>query len=95
MLVRAKIIDVETRTHKDKLVADVTLKFNHPAEAVVCTLWNNSVSKDEHKPFAAFAGQEVFMAIKPEIFNGNQKYQILTSVLPQIIKAPVPVSKAS
>jgi len=87
MLVKAKIIDVEMRMHKEKQVADVTLKFSNPADVCISTLWNNSVSKEEHKPFAAMAGQEVFMAIRPEIFNGKLQYQINTMILPQPVKA--------
>ncbi|QIB64055.1 hypothetical protein [Kineobactrum salinum] len=51
MLVQAKIIDVDLRVHKDKQVADVTLKFSEPNEAIVTTLWNNSVSRGDHKIF--------------------------------------------
>lgn len=86
MLVQAKIIDVDLRVHKDKQVADVTLKFAEPNEAVVTTLWNNSVTRGDHKIFSEFAGQEVLLAIRPEIFNGNLKYSINTMVRPVPVK---------
>lgn len=85
MLVKAKIIDVEERVYKEKLVADVTLKFSSPAEAVVCTLWNNAVAKGEHKPFAAAAGQEVLLALKPDVFNGRLQYNLMSSFEPTIL----------
>ena len=88
MLVRAKIIDVEERVYKEKLVADVTLKFSDPAEAVVCTLWNNSVAKGEHKAFAAAAGEECFLAIRPDVWNNQVKYNLVSNIAPQLIKAP-------
>lgn len=87
MLVKTRIIDVETRVHKMKEVADVTLKFSDPNEVTICTLWNNSVSKGEHKVFAEMAGKEVYIAIRPDVFNGKLQYQINTQVLPQLVQA--------
>ena len=86
MLVKAKVIDTEMRTHKEKTVCDVTIKLSDPAEAVVITLWNNSVQKDEHKPFAAVAGQDVYMGLRADVFNGKLQYQLNTNVLPQLVK---------
>lgn len=86
MLVKAKIIDTEMRTHKDKQVCDVTLKLTDPSDVCIVTLWNNSVARDDHKPFAAMAGQEVFMGIRCDVFNGKLQYQINTNVLPQAVK---------
>jgi hypothetical protein len=94
MLVKAKIIDTELRTHKDKTVCDVTIKLSDPAEAVVITLWNNSVQKDEHKAFAAAAGQDVYIGLRADVFNGKLQYQLNTNVLPQPVKAPVTRSAA-
>lgn len=93
MLVKAKIISAEMRTHKDKAVCDLAVMVSDPSDVFVSTLWNNSVSKEEHKPFAAVVGQEVWLAIRPEVFNGKLKYQVVTSVLPQIVK-PAPVRQA-
>ena len=89
MLIKAKVISVEMRTHKDKAVCDVAIMVSDPTDVFITTLWNNSVSKDEHKPFAAVAGQEVWLAVRPEVFNGKLQYQINTHVLPQPVKAPV------
>jgi hypothetical protein len=87
MLVKAKVIDTEMRTHKEKSVCDVTIKLSDPAEAVVITLWNNSVQKDEHKAFASVAGQEVYIGLRADVFNGKLQYQLNTNVLPQLVKA--------
>lgn len=89
MLVKAKIIDTEMRDHKGKSVCDVTLKFSDPSDVTIVTLWNNVVAKEEHKPYAALAGQEVFIGIRPDVFNGKLQYQINTNLLPQVIKAPI------
>jgi len=86
MLCKAKIIDVELRVHKEKNVADITLKFSDPAEVTISTLWNNSVAKGDHKPYAELAGKECWIAVRPEVFNGKLQYQVNTLVLPQVVK---------
>lgn len=100
MMTQAKILGVEMRKHRDKKsgndvdVADVMLQFSNPTELAVTTLWNHSVVKQEHKPFAALAGQECIVAVKPRVFNGAQTYELNTSVLPQAIK-PLAVAKSA
>lgn len=93
MLVQAKIIDVSLRTHKEKTVADITLIFSNPTQAEVIPMWNNSVSKDEHKPFAALVGHEVLLAVQPELYNGKLQYRLLSHVTPISLVKPNPVAK--
>lgn len=88
MLVRAKIIDVELRTHKGKTVADVTIKFSEPAQAVVITLWNNAIERSEHKPFAEAVGQDVMIAVTPRIWNNEIQYNLLSSIAPRPYQEP-------
>lgn len=100
MMTQAKILGVEMRKHLDKKtrnhvdVADVMLQYSNPTELVVITLWNHSVAKDEHKPYAALAGQDCIVAVKTRVFNGLQTYELNTSVLPQAVK-PLAVAKSA
>lgn len=86
MLVKAKIIEVETRDHKGKQVADVMIKTSDPSNVFVTTLWNNSIREGAHKPYAELAGHTCMIALRPEIFNGNIQYNLYTSVPPVAVK---------
>jgi hypothetical protein len=76
MLVKAKILETEVRLHKGKDVCDVTIKVSDPAEAITCTLWNNSVSAQEHRPFMENTGKDVFLALSARVWQGNLQYSI-------------------
>lgn len=76
MLVKAKILEAETRMHKGKEVCDVTIKTTEPAEAITVTLWNNSVAVGEHRQFIEHQGKEVYLALAARVWQGNLQYSI-------------------
>lgn len=76
MLVKAKILEAETRIHKGKEVCDVTIKVSDPAEAITCTLWNNSVAVGEHRQFIEHAGKDVYLSLAARVWQGNLQYSI-------------------
>ena len=86
MITQGKILSVQTRTHKEKMVADVIVQFEHPTAAVVFTLWNNSVNQGHHKAYQQHVGQDCYLAVDHDIFNGKLKPQLVTSY------PPVPVA---
>lgn len=94
MKIIAKVIDVEERIHKDKPVADITLKSG--SEVFQFTLWNNEFQKGTHTKFQKCFGQEVITDVETEEFRGKiqHKFSMGGDVRPYN-PSPVQAAKAS
>lgn len=88
MIVKAVVLSVVKRMHKDKEVADVVLMLSDPTEAVTVTLWNNSIQRGEEKPYERLTGQEAFVPLSCEVFRDKLQYRLKSDVLPQPVKQP-------
>lgn len=88
MIVKATVLAVEKRMHKEKQVADVVLMLSDPTEAVTVTLWNNSIQRGEEKPYERLISQEAFVPLSCEVFREKLQYRINGNTLPQPVKQP-------
>jgi len=98
MLVQAQILGATVGPHikKDSGEAqekcEVALRFDHPSELVIGTLWANSIKAGEHLPFQALVGKTVILSGKYEVFNKSLQFRLFGGFkpyeVPQVTSAP-------